>query len=112
MIEELGEVKEAIPTSEVYVDEVSADIEAQKQAAISGNKAAMARSVRKGARAVKKGAHSVESNPKLFNVADETAPHALEDLAAGFAKGTKTAKDENDLMGQFIKLVQDALANP
>lgn len=111
LIEELAEVKKAIPTSEAYVDKVSKDIKDQKQAAISGNMAEMARTVRKGARDVKAGAQSVESNKELLEVAEETAPNALEDLAAGFAKGTKTAADEDELMGKFEKMVEDALAD-
>lgn len=108
----LEEVALAMPESEIYVDELGEDLEYQKEAAQSGNIREMSKSVLKAMKDTKKGSHSVESNAKLFNIADVTAPNALRDLAAGFVKGTKDAKDENDLMGEFIKMVQDALANP
>lgn len=110
LIQELGKVQEAIPDAADYVKLLDADIEAQKQAATSGDPAAMSRSVLKGAKDTKDGSYNVGSNPDLYTLADQTAPRALRDLSAGFAKGTKTAADENDLMGQFEKEIEKALA--
>lgn len=111
LIDELGNVAKAIPDAQQYVQILQGDVEAQKQAVLSGDKAAMGRTVMKGAKDTKKGAKSVESDPELYELADQKAPKALRGLAAGFAKGTKDAKDENDLMGEFDKLVEAALAN-
>lgn len=101
---------EAIPESKHYVKILDADIEAQKEAAISGNIKRMIESVRKGARDTKKGAKTLKSNANLFKLADEEAPAGLNGLGDGFAAGTKTAKDENDMMGEFTELVETYLA--
>lgn len=111
-MDELKNVVVAIPKSKHYIAKLDKDIEAQKQAALKGDIDEMVKTVRKGAKDTKRGAHNVKPNPGLYKMGDQTAPNALNDLAAGFEDGTKTAKDENDLMGQFDKLVEDALANP
>lgn len=112
MIAEVEDIRKDIPKSKNYVEKIDDDIVAQRQAALSGNRFRIARTVEQGAEDTKAGAYTVKSNPALYKLADKTAPDALEQLAKAILKGTKTAKDENDLLGAFIKLVAQALANP
>lgn len=100
-------VAKEIPGTEKYVKTLNADIEAQKEAVLSGNKAEMAKTAEKGAKDTKAGAQAVKSNPKLFKLADIIAPEKLKEFAAGIRKGTKNPKDENDLMGALNRQVLD-----
>lgn len=65
----------------------------------------MAKTAKKGAEDTKAGAQAVKSNPKLFKLADITAPQELKNFAAGIKNGKKTPADENNLMGALDKQV-------
>lgn len=112
LIATLDRIPKVIPKSKSYIKLLDEDIEAQKQAIISGDTEKMAETVRQGAEDTKDGAHTVKPNGKLYQLGSKTAPTALDALADGFEDGTKTAADENALMGKFNVIVQDALDHP
>lgn len=106
----IGKNPKKTPQAAKFAEELRTDIANQKQAALSGNKAQIVKSIKKGADDSKNGSAAVKSKPKLFKFASVDAPKALDALAAGIEKGTKTVADENVLMGKFDKQVKAAQA--
>lgn len=111
MIAELEVVVAAIPQSKSYIATLDGDIEKEEKAAISGDKAAMVKTIEQGAKDTKAGAKAVISNKVLYKLADIIAPEQFQALVAGIKRGTKGAVDENELMGAFLKLVKAALTH-
>lgn len=109
---DLDHIKETYPESAQYIDPVKVNVQNQEKAAESNNKPAMARYARIAGKLLKNGAHSVESNGRLFDLANVIAKNAFEDLAAGFAMGTKTAADQTELIERLTRMIDDALAYP
>lgn len=112
LIATIDRIPEEMPQTKRYIEKLDEDIEAQKEAIITGDLEQMAETVRRGAEDTKEGAHTLKGNRKLYKVGDKVAPKELENLAEGFENGTKTAADEYALMGYFDTLVGDALDHP
>lgn len=105
LMNSLKGVAKAIPGSAQYINTLITCITNQLTAAQSGDKQQMAATVRTGAQATKAGANTVSSNIFLYILGSIVAPAQLNNLADGLIKGSKTARDENNLMGEFNRLV-------